>query len=817
MGVSRTGFKLSLSGAAMAVALSSAPALAQAEGDAPAVDQGGLGTIVVTAQRREENVQDIPIAISSFSPDELQSRGIGNTLALGEFVPNLIAQNNTGLGASNAYFLRGIGNTESIATFDPPIGTYIDQVYLARQNGNNLSLFDVERVEVLRGPQGTLFGRNTTGGAISIVLREPGDEFDGYAEIGYGRFDRIMVRGSMDIPVGDTVAFKVSGYYNDDDGYVRNVTTGDRLNDSDGWGARIAMRLSTDIAEWNIAYARINNDGENILNFPCRSIDPATPANCSTRFATTGSTETSTGPFPGISGRKANYGLGSRSDMDLITSNLELELGDEISVSFITGYQNLVQQFNLDFFDGRFGPNPANPFPAVIASPLGGFNIFNDQENTQITQEVRFNGSLADGLIDFVAGGYYFYEDTSTDFADTFGAVGFPLLLADRVIDNDAEAFALYAQADVHITDQFTLTAGLRWTDEEKNFLIRDNRPICNGDQAAPGCLSNFNLVATNGAIIPDEQSVSIFTPRFALNYEPNDDLLFFISATRGFKSGGWNARGTAGSELLPFGPETTWSYEAGVRSEFWDNRARLNVTAYYADTTGLQTPSAFVRPAGTIAFITRNFADYENYGIEAELTLAPIDGLNIFASLGWQDDEYKIDRNADPLDEFGVSSVAAQQATCQTALAMNMASPACGAGIVTLDGRIAEPVRTPDWSIAGGVSYEVPLGDNWTVTPSVNAAFRSSFETGTSEVSVFQSAPGVFNTTGNGEFVIGSFNDGYFVVNAGITLAEVDEGLQLSVSCSNCFSEDYNSSTLANTTYYNAPGTWLVSARYDF
>ena len=817
MVASGTVHKFSLSGAAMAAALASAPATAQAEGDAPVVDQGGLGAIVVTAQRREENVQDIPIAISSFSPDDLQSRGIGNTLELGEFVPNLIAQNNTGLGASNAYFLRGIGNTESIATFDPPIGTYVDEVYLARQNGNNLSLFDVERVEVLRGPQGTLFGRNTTGGAISIVLREPGDEFDGFAEIGHGRFDRILVRGSMDIPVGENIAFKVSGYYNDDDGYVDNITTGETLNDSDGWGARLAMRLSAHIGEWNIAYARINNDGENILNFPCRSIDPATPANCDVRFVTTGSIENPAAPFPGISGRKANYGLGSRSDMDLITSNIELDLSDNISLSFITGYTHLVQQFNLDFFDGRFNPNPGNPFRAIVASPFGGFNIFNDQKNNQITQEVRLNGSLADGLIDFVAGGYYFYEDTTTDFADTFGAINAPFLLADRVIDNDAEAFALYAQADVHFTEQFTFTAGIRWTDEEKTFRIRDNRPACNGDQSAPGCLSNFNLVSTNGAMIPDEQSISIFTPRFALNYTPNDDLLFFISATRGFKSGGWNARGTDGSELLLFGPETTWSYEAGVRSEFWDNRARLNVTAYYADTTGLQTPAAFIRPNGTIAFITRNFADYENYGIEAELTFAPTDGLNIFASLGWQDDQYSIDRNADPVDEFGVTSVAAQQAQCQAALAGGMPSPACGNGIVTPDGRIAEPVRTPDWSIAGGISYEMPIGDDWTITPSVNATFRSEYETGTSNVTIYQSGAGMFNTTGNGEFVLGSFNDGYFIVNAGITLAEVDEGLQVSLTCANCFSEDYNSSALANTTYYNAPGTWLVSARYDF
>ncbi len=832
MNISRLMIQSSLSSAVIATAMIATAAFAQdVDDDAGAADQDGLDVIVVTAQRRAENVQDIPIAISSFSPEELQSRGIGNTLDLAQFVPNLVAQNNTGLGSANAYFLRGLGNTETIATFDPPIGTYVDEVYIARQNANNLSLFDVERVEVLRGPQGTLFGRNTTGGAISIILRKPEEEFGGYAELGYGRFDRILARASVNAPVTEGFAVKVSGYFQDDDGYVDNITTGETLNDGDGWGARVAGRLSMDIGEWNMSYARINSDAENILAFPCDANDPATPSGCNERFATTGSTEAPNPAFVGaVSGRKANFGLGSESDMDIVTSNFQLDLSDDISLNLITGYINLIQQYQLDFFDGRFGPSATNPYPTVIGSSLGGFSIFNDQQNQQLTQEVRLDGSLADGFVDFVVGGFYFYEDSRTDFADTFGALGplnaagQPLLLADRVLDNETEAYALYGQADFHFTDQLTFTAGLRWTDETKTFRIEDNRPsigggLCIGTfQFAPTpCLTNGNLFAGNGVAIPDEQSVSIFTPRFAINYEPNDDLLFFVSATRGFKSGGWNARGTAPNELLPFGPETTWSYETGFRSEFWERRARLNVTAYYGDTTGLQTPAASIRPDGSIAFITRNFADYENYGIEAELTLAPIDGLNVFASLGWQDDEYKIDRNADPLDQFGVTSVAVQQAQCQAALAANMPSPACGAGIVTLDGRIAEPVRTPDWSIAGGVSYEIPLGRNWTITPSVNGAYRSSFEAGTSGFSVYQTAPGVFNTTGDGEFLIGSFNDGYFVVNAGITFAEVDDGLRVSLTCSNCLDEEYNSSVLANYTYYNAPGMWLVSARYDF
>ena len=233
------------SGVAVLAMVAATPAFAQAPAAADAAGDSGGNTgvtdIVVTAQRRAENVQDVPIAISAFSSDQLRQQGVSSALDLGQFVPNLIAQNNTGLGSANAYYLRGLGNTETIPTFDPPVGTYVDDVFLSRQNANNLNLFDVERVEVLRGPQGTLFGRNTTGGAINVILREPGKDFGGYAEVGYGRFNKKLVRGSVDIPLAPTFSVKLSGYWQEDDGYVKNTTTGERLNDQDGWGARLGL------------------------------------------------------------------------------------------------------------------------------------------------------------------------------------------------------------------------------------------------------------------------------------------------------------------------------------------------------------------------------------------------------------------------------------------------------------------------------------------------------------------------------------------------------------------------------------------------
>lgn len=842
---SRITTRLALAGMTSAIALAAMPSAALAQGnesDSAADEQRGVGTIIVTAQRREESVQDVPIAITAFSQEELETRGIASALEVAAFVPNLVGLNNTGLGTANAYYLRGIGNTESIATFDPPIGTYVDDIYLSRQNANNLSFFDVDRVEVLRGPQGTLFGRNTTGGAVSVFLADPGDELAGYAEVGYGSYERIMGRASIDIPLADTLAIKVSGYFQDDEGYAINTTTGERTNENDGWGVRLGIRGElSDTVRWKGSYIHTFADSGNLLNFDC---DPANPTNCDGRFVTTGLTRDGnfvSGAFgPLLTGEKANFGLGNEATMDFVSSNLEIELSDNWTVNLITGFVDIGQDFALDFADGRGLPSVANPVPAVTGFTFGGFTISNQGEHTQFTQEVKFTGSIADGLVDLVGGVFYFHEDNRTDFGDIFSLNlgpgpfappdGFPLLLADRVIENTAEAWAGYIQADVNFTDALTFTAGIRYTDETKTFGIRDNRArIGNGLCSAPNqfgpstCIDTANLIATNGLAIPTEQSVDIWTPRFALNYEVSDDVLLFASATRGFKSGGWNARGTSPSELLPFGPETAWSYEAGAKTELFDRLVRLNVTGFYLDVSDLQTPSAFIRPNGSLAFITRNFADYENKGVEIEITTVPVDGLSIFAAIGYQDDQYNIDPNAPALDEFGVQSVAAQQADCLSQLGMgllpNVDAPACGVGIVAPDGSIAEPVRTPDWTVAIGASYEAPIGTDFSLTPSVNANWRSESEVGTSEVTLFTDPTAGINTLGIGSPVVpasGSFSEARWIVNASLTLSNVN-GWSLIAECKNCFDQEAVESALANFSYLNPPRTWTVRAKLDF
>ncbi|WDA41356.1 TonB-dependent receptor [Erythrobacter sp. BLCC-B19] len=843
---SRFSLTPALAGMTSAIALlaTHAPAMAQADDTAdPSADQGGVSDIIVTAQRRQESVQDVPIAITAFGQEELEQRGIVSALDVAQFVPNLVGLNNTGLGTANSYYLRGIGNTESIATFDPPIGTYVDDIYLSRQNANNLSLFDVNRIEVLRGPQGTLFGRNTTGGAINVYMNEPGDDFAGYAEIGYGSYDQKLARASLDVPLADSFAIKVSGYWQDDDGYTINTTTGERDNQSDGWGVRLGLRGElSDSARWTGSYIKTSSSAGNTLNFDC---DPANPANCNGRFATTGLTRGGNFVSPTLgallTGRKANFGLGNEATMDFIASNFEFELGDDWAVNIITGFVDLNQDFAVDFGDGRGLPALATPVPAVRGFPFGGFTIVNEGEHTQFTQEIKFTGSLGDGLIDVVGGVFYFHEDNRTDFGDIFTlGNAFPLVLADRVINNKAEAWAGYVQADLNLTDQLTVTAGIRYTDEEKTFAIRDNRPrlasgLCQAAaQFGPStCIDTANLTAPNGLAIPTRQSVDLFTPRFAVNYQASDDVLLFASATRGFKSGGWNARGTNPGELLPFGPETAWSYEAGAKTDLFNRLVRLNVTAFWLDVSDLQTPSAFVRGDGSLAFLVRNFADYRNKGLEVEFTTVPVEGLNLFASLGYQDDEYRIDANAPALDEYGVQSVAAQRAACLTQLAAGRLpnasgtsnAPACGVGIVAPDGSIAEPVRTPEFTIALGGSYDIALGDV-TLTPSVNANWRSSSEVGTSNVTFYdQDVTGptgtVFpsNTLGLGNLIdpiTGSFSQDRWILNASLTLSHVG-GWALVAECRNCLDEEAVESSLANFSYLNPPRTWVLRAKYDF
>jgi len=800
------------------------PVLAQES--APAATGSLLDEIVVTAQRREERIQDVPIAISAFSDAQLEQLNITETLGLVKLIPNLLGFNNTGLGTANGYYLRGIGNTESIATFDPPVGTYVDDVFISRQNANNLGLFDVDRIEVLRGPQGTLFGRNTTGGAINVVLRRPAREFGGYLETGFGQFNERFFRGSVDMPVSDRVLTKLSAYYNDDDGYVSNPVTGENdLNASTSLGVRAAMRfLFTDNVTWDLALQYTQDEGANLLNFvsgsgqaylngsvtnPLVSIPAGGPqvelvpqrpglpptstsaqsveARCAgsitrSRFLCSGLRQTGT-PLAGlVTGDKRNFNLGNEVKNVLITSNLQWDTRAG-QFDFITGYVNLGQDFALDFFNGTAVNTAMGPAPT---NPAGGFTIANEGTHKQFSQEVKFTGDLNDN-IRYVAGLYYFDEQNDTDYADLFSlSPTFTLVLEDRVLKNEAKAWAVYSQWDFKFADAFTVTLGGRYTDETKDIDFIANANPNKAPPNDPTRVNSANLLAQG---IPLSLNTKLFTPRVAFKYDINNDVNLFLSATRGFKSGGWNARGTAPVANQPFDPEKVWSYEAGLRSDWLDRKLRLNLTAFKLDVADLQTPSAFTAPSGAISFITRNFSGLDNQGIEAEIIYSPIEPLTLFAFLGLQDAKYK---DIDP-------SIIAQAAACQTAIAMGTSTAnLCGSGIVNNVGEIAEPVRAPDTLTLGG-SYRFQLGGGGlTLTPNVAWA-----RTGDNNVGTNGAPSGLV--------------DAYDTLDAGLTLENPDEGWQLRANCRNCTDEIQVVSVLSDLAYIQPPRTWSLTFKYNF
>ena len=694
----------------------------------PSMASAQLEEVLVTAERREASVQDVPIAVSAYSEEMIERLQIDDTLDLINVVPNLFGGNNTGLGTANMYYLRAQGNDESISSFDPPVGTYVDDVYITRQNVNNVALFDVERIEVLRGPQGTLYGRNTTGGAISVVMKKPSDTMQGYVEAGAGNWGKTMVRGSIDLPLSENVLTKFSAYYVDTDGYLENRTDGKDYNEADLTGIRAALRwLISDSMTWDIAVDGGKSEVANIHGF----LDGDDRYSLSVL-----------GSGLPMGGGMSDYG--NEVDTLNITSNLAWDaMGGTANLIF--GSRSIEQDFLLNF------PFSLDFFPDF-------FIIDNQGEHDMYSAELKWSGDIMDGRAFLQTGVYYMDEDNTVDFVDylDLAAVGVPappstafLTLADRVLSNTTESFAVYAQADIKIGNNGTLTLGARYTDEEKTVDFQ-------------GTVNSAGMVAAG---IPLSQSEQEITPRIAYAHKFTDNLMMYASATNGFKSGGWNARGSSSAALQAFAPETIWSYELGMRGDWMDGRLRTNITMFYSDLEDLQTTSA--TPDGQ--FLTTNAGGLEVPGIEAEITALPTDNWQIFAALGWQNAEYQdlpggcVTPNAD---------LAAYDADCN----------------------IAEPKRSPHQTYTLGTSVDFSLG-GVTVTPNIMLRYLGS------------QYPGTRNS---------GYNESVTLLNAGVKLSMADSRWELNLECKNCGDKTYTQSFLF-TRYYNMPVTYLATLKYRF
>ena len=687
-----------------------------------------LEEVLVTAERREVSIQDVPIAVSAYDAEDLEKLQIEQTIDLVNVIPNLFGGNNTGLGTANMYYLRAQGNDESIATFDPAVGTYVDDVYITRQNANNFAFFDVERIEVLRGPQGTLFGRNTTGGAINVILKKPGDTFGGFAEVGFGRFDEYLGRATVDMPFSDQLLTKFSAFYIKDDGWLDNTVDGRTYNETDNKGFRGALRwLPNDSIVWDLSIDMMDTDSANVDG----EIEGS-------RRTTTTVLPGGLPPIPGWE-QKADYG--NNAETTSIVSNLGFDmLGGRTNL--ILGYRDLEQKFLLNF---------PGPVPGPGSDDF--FWIDNNGSHEMFTAEAKWVGQLMDDRLTLVAGAFYMDEDNSTDFADYL--FGF-LRLADRVLDNTTESYALYAQGDLKVGENGTLTIGARYTDETKDIALRDN--------TGAGNLTTAALIAAG---IPLSLSESKVTPRIAYAHELGDELMVYASATNGFKSGGWNARGTSAAAFEPFGPEEIWSYEAGMRAEWLDGTLRTNITAFYSQVDDLQTTAA--TPSGQ--FLTTNAGGLEVTGLEAEIFWLPTDYWEIYATLGLQNAKY--------VDLPG-----------------GCVAPNTSIAAYDRDCNVADPKRSPDETLTVGTSLDFNL-------PALGAILRPFG-------SVRYIGENVVGTSQQGE------NDSVTLFNVGISLVDDQGKWQATLECTNCSDEEYLTSFLFQP-YYTPPSRWQARVRWNF
>ena len=429
-----------------------------------------LEEVTVTAQRREQNLQNVPIAVTNFTAEQLASQQITTTEDLERMVPNMFAANNVGQASANVYYLRGLGQTQSFPTFEPQVGTYVDDIYIARQNANNFALFGVESVQVLNGPQGTLFGRNSTGGAIVVTLKKPGEEIGGDVEASYGSIgdfwaDFFTGRASIDLPINQQLLTRTSVYGITNDGYVHDVSTGERLNSTHNWGVREALRfMPADWSnlEWNFSADYERNDDANLLNQPGPDGD---------RISYSGFSTTGGALKPYFTGKKADFGQGAVVTSWGFASNIALTWGQG-TLNLITGYRGLNQQLAADFAAAVLGP-----LPTADAVPTGEITLAQILENHQVSQEVKWTDKIGD-IFNYTAGVYYLYEQNRNNYGQVLGlGPTFALPLNDQYDVNSTKSEAVYAQGDLKITPAFTVTLGGRLTHEIKDVIAWPNSP----------------------------------------------------------------------------------------------------------------------------------------------------------------------------------------------------------------------------------------------------------------------------------------------------------------------------------------------------
>lgn len=677
------------SAAAVIAVLASTPAWAAQEAPtapngseaAPAADQGNLQEIIVTAQRRSENLQNVPISVTAVNANTLETTGISSTLALPRIVPSVQMVRS---GIASIFFIRGIGNSSGGTGEEGANAFYIDGVYLADLQQANTEFNNIDRVEVLKGPQGTLFGRNASGGLINVITKEPGNDLEVKGKIGYGNYD--TYRGQLYVggPLSSTVSADIALTGRDQrNGYGTNLATGDDTLLGWAWGVRskLVFKPNSDLKFVLAADYWHNRDsyGSGFTIGP----DAVLAAPAGTPLTTPG---TRPGPTPGsvVYGYAGDYNTNSLNDewIDVKARGVSLTASDDLGFATLTNITAYRYMNAISNVDSDYGP------PTIVQLTI-------PSHDKTFQEELRL-ASDPGGKLTWQVGAFYFWQNVGVDNQKTFGTgVGSGNYVTSAMRTNSYSGFG---EATYDITPTTHLTGGLRYTHEVRRLTALQT-----------------NLLT--GAVIfnapnPNEIRYNKWTYRAAIRQDITDDINVYASYNRGFKSGLWQLNAPSAA---PVKPQTTDAFEVGFKSQLLDRMLRVNVAYYHYNVKDYQVRAA---PQTSATPILLNATSAKIDGVEAHIELAPTRNLQIFSDLNYLNARF----GSFP----GAPFTYPRPATCNPAGSavpgQSTGAPSGGSTTCLGDASGNRIPLSPKFSMNVGANYTVPLNDSQAIV--FNALF---------------------------------------------------------------------------------------------
>ena len=775
-----------------------------------------LEEIIVTAQFREQNLQDTPLAITAIPDELLQARNQISVEQVSDQAPNVqFEEAPAGFGPSLNVFIRGIGQSDWSYGLEPGVGMYIDDIYLSTLHGGVLDLLDLDRVEILRGPQGTLEGRNSIGGAVRLVSRKPSGDGPGYIELDYGKYDLINARGALEFSlIPGRLVGRIAAVTRRQDGYQERLdyacTHPGATLDPDGpfgplpsapfpsllSGASGNCKLGTaggrsysggratfvftpnDRLELTVIGDIMDDNSEVpastlVAARPIASVPGYGPQFVPTDPFITYSTFADTGyATPGILSPTPflpilnPYGPLNIPPVNRIfhwgiAGIIDYRINDKLSLKSITAYR----EFETLFADDGDG------------SPLPAQTILNNTFHKGIQQELRLNGNGFGNKLDYTLGFFYFEQTnrqnsrTDIPWSPPVGRL-LDLIIADVA---DSNTWAVFGHGVFHVNDRLNLTAGIRYTEENKDYMYRRRDP---GNNA-----SNLVYMSVDG--ITGRFNGNNVDYRASIDYRWSDQLMTYVTYSTGFKGGGVNPRPFSLSQVIPFDKETLENIEGAVKSDLLDKRLRLNITGFYSFYNDLQIPP-FSCPDLTPVqpcFAYRNLADAENWGTELEATFTPTATLSFDASLSWIDS--KITRlGMDPNGGINRSDPA-------------VVNPVTGELLINVD-KHGVPLL-PVWTFSIGGQFMVSLGDYGTLTPRFDFYYQDDRK-------------------------FAEFLKSYTTLNLSLDWRSMDKNWEAMLAVTNATDEEYflNAFNILDTAGFAnahpaAPLEWLIKIRRNF